>query len=181
MYKKAPYQLPYCLYCYAALERKGNWASQHCERCSRVTLHQDVRIYWTQHRNMVQYEWAAKIFTFGLAAAVYMWLFTSHTGGGTGQGWAIGFPFTIIVLGCETAGKLTKYKPYFRAELAWKFLFLAPTILFLPLMLIFNVVPNEGQVLAILTAFGALGALCVHLFVRSFCRFRKRVILHGQQ
>ena len=97
------YQKPYCLHCYAVLEPWGQRASQPCTRCGRSNLHQDARIYWTRERDMVQWEWAARVLTLLLAIAVGGWLMTSKGGIGTGQGWAIGFPLAPSECGTVTA------------------------------------------------------------------------------
>ena len=180
--RQAPaYRTPYCLYCYAALEPWGLRASQVCARCGRSTLHQDTRVYWTRERDMLQWEWAAKVLTFGIAIAVCAWLFSSKAGGGTAQGWAIGFPLAIVGLGTETAGKLTQFKPYFRADLAWIFLCLAPALIMLPFWALSGFGAESGLLLGFFLLLGTPCAVLVYFLSRRFLRFREREILRGQE
>jgi hypothetical protein len=110
---------PYCLRCYLALERRKD-ARQVCPRCDYVNVRVDQRIYWTQEVWLCRLEQIAKIGIVLLIAWItWQMLFARQAGTGRGHGFAVGFPILLGVVLWDTAGKITRQLPYFRATIVW--------------------------------------------------------------
>ena len=76
-----------------------------------------------------------------------------------GQGWAIGLPILVAVVLWDTASKLTRQGPYFRAGLLWSVIgwIVGPFILFVGLM---NFVNNNARQDAVwFIAIGSISSL----------------------
>lgn len=122
-------QRPYCLRCYAPLE-KVREACLTCPACGHTNVLADQRLFWSQEPNLVDLEFFFKVGVGFLLAGIF-WLMVGddQVKLGTGQGYAIGFPIVLGAILWETVGKLTRRKPYFRATLFWMAI---PLVLALP-------------------------------------------------
>ena len=125
-------QRPYCLRCYAPLE-KVREACLTCAACGHRNVLADQRLFWTQEPNLMELEWFLKVGIVFLLAVIFWALLSGmQMQFGMGQGYAIGFPIVIGAVLWETTGKLTRRKPYFRATLFWTAI---PLVIALPAVL----------------------------------------------
>ena len=113
---------PYCLRCYAPMEAFTG-PSHVCERCRFVNLRLDQQQFWTKEHDLRQVEVVAKgaivLLVVGLALAIVR-AFGDQVSFGMGQGWAVGFPIVVGLVLWETASKITRRSPTFRALLVWR-------------------------------------------------------------
>ena len=126
-----PVQRPYCLRCYAALD-KTRQATVACESCRCINVMADQRLYWTQEPSLIEVEFFVKVgIGFVLAGMYWLMLRGMRMQFGTGQGYAIGGVIVIGAVLWETAAKITRRKLYFRATLFWN---AVPAVIALPLV-----------------------------------------------
>lgn len=168
---------PYCLYCYAPFEVTLSGASVSCLECGASNLRADLRLFWTKERDMVQWEQIAKVAIFLLCVGGGSILFFTPGGMGTGQGWAIGAPMLMGAALWETASKLTRKKPYSRAEFFWTWFFLAPVLLLFLFVLMAK--GWEAFFILVLGLPAYLAAYLVRRAAMSFERFRVERITSG--
>jgi ribosomal protein L40E len=172
---------PYCLRCYARMESYAG-TRRACERCGYVNLKIDQQLYWTREKRLRELEGLAKTlivaFLIGLALLIGVGL-KGHRGGGMGQGWAIGFPVLIVVILWDTASKITRYKPYFRATIVWRII----AAVFAVLAALLSIGQPVGEQLSLYgMAAVPLGiALFLGRIGRALARWRDRRILAGQR
>ncbi len=176
-------QHPYCLKCYAPLERNHD-ACTVCPHCHFVSVAADHGRYWTREPNLVELEWFAKVFIVLGLAAFFAWMLTRmNMQFGMGQGFAIGAFIAVGAVLWETASKLTRHKPYFRARLFWTALIL---VLGSPFFL-GGVWPNtdagwvgRAAILSVAAVF-ALGAWSVYRLGARLERWKLTHIANGQR
>ncbi len=124
---------PYCLRCYGALERAPG-ASAPCKACGFVNVLADQRLFWTREPALVRAEASAKLSIVLLLGGIFWFMLRGmDMRFGMGQGYAIGFPIVIGAVLWQTAEKLTRRKPYFRAALFW---FVLPLVVAVPLAVV---------------------------------------------
>lgn len=108
---------PYCLHCYAPMERMAG-ASEPCPRCGRPNLKDDQRRFWTREPRLVRLQGLANL---GVTAAVVSTgaaiLFHPGVGTGRGHGMAVGLPILLGVLGWDAASGLTRRTTMWRSGL----------------------------------------------------------------
>ena len=172
---------PYCLRCYAALPTFAG-ARCVCERCGFVNVKHDLGIFWTKEKRFRDLEELAKtlivLFLVGLGLVVALGL-KEGSGIGTGQGWAVGFPILIGVILWETAEKITRRKPYFRAAIVWRVVFV---ILGGPIVLL-GVATEPGLARVVVFAVGGallFVALTAGAWSKRLAAWRDRRIRAGQ-
>lgn len=172
---------PYCLRCYARLPDFAG-ASQHCDACGHINVKADQTRFWTQEPRLRAVEWAAKaLISIAIGWITSKILFTPG-GVGMGQGWAIGLPVLGAVVLWDTASKITRQGPYFRAGLLWSVIgwLLGPLLLWAGLVNAFNrngvsLTPWLIGIGALLTACAALGPTMGRRYVRWLMqRIRRR-------
>lgn len=173
---------PYCLVCYAPLDRFHD-ARTICPRCGSINVKADQGVYWTREPKLVETEWLAKVGIVLLVAWIsYLMLGGMRLSFGLGQGWAVGLPILLAAALWETASKITRHVPYFRARIVWASVVALPSLPFL-----YGAVFAPGSSTAKRPSLAAVGAVLlaaawgVVLTARAFDRWRERRILSGQR
>ncbi len=149
---------PYCLNCYAPLPPVPG-ASFPCAACGHLNVKADRRIFWTQERRLREFEQLAKVLIGVFLAGISLVLLqggANHRGFGMGQGWAVGFPLLFGAVLWETASKITRHKPYFRARIVWTVvpLLFGPPIAFVGTVLALQ--PSQSDVSSPTLVLGAI-------------------------
>lgn len=111
------YHSPYCLCCYAPLERTGG-ASSRCASCDAVNLRDDHRRFWTREPRLVGLEQMLKAVVTGIVVLLFALILLNPSGGtGSGHGVAVGLPILIGVLGWDAASCVTRRRTTWRTSL----------------------------------------------------------------
>ena len=112
--------LPYCwcLSCFAPLPAFKKRPSVECTHCGKINLRVDMGVFWSQDRDMRQWEAALK--TVILVGCAYL---TWRASGGAHSGWAAGYYIAIPLIAAmalwETVSQLTRFPRYFRPKILW--------------------------------------------------------------
>ena len=165
----------YCLYCYAPMpspvEAAVRGPSRPCGACGAVNLRADQRLYWTREPWLVHLEGWAKAATVTSLVALAWAMGQRSPGGGSGQGWILGFPIVAGAVLWQTVEKITRWKPYFRATTFWTLVPLALGGLVLAVALVDLTGRHSVDSTALLAVAGALAlALLLSLAARRTCR-----------
>lgn len=115
---KPPFATPYCLHCYAPLERFRG-ASCECATCGRPNLHVDQQRLWTRERRLRELESLAKsLILIAMGGVAALALMFPGSGVGKGHGMAIGAPILMGILLWDLAS-ITRSESQFRGDIIW--------------------------------------------------------------
>ena len=183
------FERPYCLRCYGRIEfvdeRGSRRVSVICGQCGFTNVREDQRHFWTKEPWLVELEGWAKAGTLLALIAISWGMSTQSPGGGSGQGWVLAFPILAGTVLWQTAEKITRWRPYFRAGLFWALVPAAIGVLMLSITALAAWASGPppwrfGAGLA--AAFAALGlwSAGIWLLGRRLDRWRSRRIARGQ-
>lgn len=112
------YSSPYCLHCYAPLERFDG-ASSACGACGSPNLRVDLARLWTrEHKLRVLENWLKALVCLAMIAIGGLALLFPGTGVGKGHGMAIGAPIVLGILLWDTAS-ITRKQSLFQLQIVW--------------------------------------------------------------
>lgn len=169
---------PYCLRCYLPLERQSD-ARQVCSRCGYVNVKVDQGKYWTREAWLCRIEWLAKA-AISLLIAWISWkiLFAGQAGTGMGHGIAVGFPILLGVVLWDTASKITRRQPYFRATIVWSVVIAVLGVLPTLVGVFASDLPPMARTVILTVGLGFFGiAAAIPLLGRAYGRWQVRRIL----